>query len=296
MARDTTTPRRACKCRTNLSEHPSKSLTHCGSYGTPAWNCYWAELNGNATVTWKDAHIDAAGIKQAQIARDFWQKEIDEQKIPVPQSYYTSPLSRCLQTANITFAGLDLPIYYPFTPVVKELMREGISLHTCDHRRSKTYIQENYPSYIIEEGFTENDELWNGVTAETSTAQDARSKKWLDEVFVTDDHTWISVTSHSGEISSTLRALGHQVFSLNTGAVIPVLVKAQFLPVEDQPATTTWSWYVSSHCTSPPKTSLASVTQGCKCTGKAVTTPLVRVTNTNTAGPTVYPGPYKRSL
>lgn len=253
-------------------------------------------MNGNATVTWKDAKITALGIEQAQIAHDFWQKEIDEQHIPVPESYYTSPMSRCLQTANITFADLDLPIYYPFTPVVKELMREGISLHTCDQRRSRSYIEDNYPSYIIEEGFTEDDDLWNGVTAETPDAQDSRSKKWLDQVFVTDDHTWISVTSHSGEIRSTLRVLGHQEFSLNTGAVLPVLVKAQFLPEEEKPPTTTWSWYISSHCTSPPRTSLASQTQGCKCTGATVTTPLVRVTNTNTAGPTVYPGPYKRSL
>ena len=220
------------------------------------------------------------------------------EKIQVPQSYYTSPLSRCLQTANITFSGLNLPVYYPFIPTVKELLREGISIHTCDHRRSKTYIQENYPSYIIEPGFSEYDELWDGVTAETQDAQDSRSKKWLDQVFVTDDHTWISVTSHSGEIASTLRVLGHQEFSLNTGAVIPVLVKAEFLPYDEKPPTTSWSWTVTTHCASPPKTSLESRSQGCKCTGSAgrVTTPLVPVTNTNTAGPTSYPGPYRRAL
>ena len=241
-----------------------------------------------------DAKLDAAGVAQAEVANTFWQHEIDVEKIPVPQSYYTSPLSRCLATANITFSGLKLPEYYPFVPTVKELMREGISIHTCDHRRSKSYIEENFPDYTIEAGFTENDELWDGVTAETSTAQDTRSKKWLDQVFVTDDHTWISVTSHSGELASTLRVLGHQVFSLNTGAIIPVLVKAQFLPESEQPPTTSWSWTVSSHCTSPPKTSVSSLSQGCKCTGATVTTPLVPVTNTNT-NPTTYPGPFKRS-
>lgn len=172
-------------------------------------------------------------------------------------------------------------------------MREGISIHTCDHRRSRSYIRANFPSYHIEAGFSEYDNLWDGVSAETSDAQDARSKKWLDEVFVTDDHTWISVTSHSGEIASTLRVLGHQEFPLNTGAVIPVLVKAQFLPVDDAPATTAWAWTVTTHCASPPKTSIESVAQGCKCTGSRVTTPLVRVTNTQTSGPTSYPGPYR---
>ncbi|KAK5166652.1 putative phosphoglycerate mutase pmu1 [Saxophila tyrrhenica] len=265
-------------------------------YGTPAWNCYWAELNGNKTVRWADAHIDAAGIEQAQIAHNFWKHEIEDQKIPYPQSYYTSPLSRCLQTANITFSGLDLPAYYPFVPTVKELLREGISIHTCDHRRSKSYIQEHFPFYNIEAGFTEDDELWDGVRKETPDAQDARSKKWLDQVFVTDDHTWISVTSHSGEIASTLRVLRHQEFSLNTGAVIPVLVKAEFLPESEAPSTTSWSWTASSHCTSPPMTSLQSKDQGCRCTGSKVTTPLVKVTNTNTAGPTTYRGPYRRAL
>ncbi len=107
-------------------------------YGTPAWNCYWAELNGNATNEWFDADLTPNGIKQALIAHDFWAHEIAVQKIPYPQSYYTSPLTRCLKTANYTFAGLEFPKYYPFVPTVRELLREGISIHTCDHRRSRT--------------------------------------------------------------------------------------------------------------------------------------------------------------
>ncbi|KAH9835991.1 GPI anchored protein [Teratosphaeria destructans] len=199
-------------------------------YGTPAWNCYWAELNGNGTVVWEDATLTPNGVAQAQVAHDFWQHEISTQHIPYPQSYYTSPLTRCLQTANITFSGLALPHYYPFIPTVKELLWEGISLHTCDHRFNRTYIHDLFPNWTIESGFTEYDEIWNGVTAETSASQDIRSKKVLDEIFTSDDHTWLSVTSHSGEIASILRVLGHQAFSLSTGAVIPVLVKAQFLP------------------------------------------------------------------
>ena len=26
-------------------------------HGTPAWNCYYSVLDGNATVTWSDAHL-----------------------------------------------------------------------------------------------------------------------------------------------------------------------------------------------------------------------------------------------
>jgi len=262
------------------------------SYGTPGWNCYWAELNGNSTVSWHDAALDTAGIAQAQIAHDFWAHEFRVEKTPAPQSYYTSPLTRCLQTANVTFTGLTLPASAPFVPTVKELLREGISIHTCDHRRSKSYIENLFPSWKIEKGFAEEDGLWNGVSAETTTAQADRSKKWLDEVFATDDSTYISITSHSGEIASTLAVLGHIPFSLNTGAIIPVLVKAQFLPKKDAPKPTAFHFTVTTHCAAPPKTSVSTLSQGCICSGgKGVTTPLVMVTNTNTAGPTSYPGP-----
>jgi hypothetical protein len=40
---------------------------------------------------------------------------------------------------------------------------------------------------------------------ETDSARDARSKIVLDDVFGKDDATYLSVTSHSGEISALLR-------------------------------------------------------------------------------------------
>jgi broad specificity phosphatase PhoE len=168
-------------------------------YGTPAWNCFWAQLSGNGTSTWQDADLTADGILQAQIAHNFWKQSYAVQKVPYLQSYYTSPLLRCLRTANITFTGLATPPYYPFVPTVKEFFREGISLHTCDRRGNKTSIHKLFSQYRFEEGFNEQDELWNGVTAETSSAQQLRSLKALNDVFVNDDHTWISVTSHSGK-------------------------------------------------------------------------------------------------
>ena len=156
-------------------------------------------------MIWADAHLTPNGIAQAQFAHIFWTSEISQQKIPTPQSYYTSPLTRCLSTANITFSGLDLPKAHPFIPTVKELFREGISGHTCDRRSNKTYIQENFPSYKIEKGFSETDLLWQALHGETPTDQDIRSKKVLDDVFGSDGNTYLSITSHSGEIASILR-------------------------------------------------------------------------------------------
>lgn len=242
-------------------------------YGTPAWNCYWAELKGNSTTRWEDAQLTSNGILQAQVANRFWQHEIETQKIPQPQSYYTSPLSRCLATANITFSGIPTPEYFPFIPTVKELLREGISIHTCDHRSNKTYIHDSYPSYTIEQGFNEYDEIWNGVTAEDSTAHAYRMQVLLDDVFTTDDHTWISFTSHSGTIASILQVLGHRTFSLATGAVIPVLVKAEFLPASSAPSPSVGSYTTSTWChNDPPISSISSLAQGCVCS--STTAPL----------------------
>lgn len=42
---------------------------------------------------------------------------------------------------------------------------------------------------------------------EVSQDQDIRSKTVLDEVFGSDRNTWLSITSHSGEIASILRGM-----------------------------------------------------------------------------------------
>ncbi|KAE8348827.1 histidine phosphatase superfamily [Aspergillus coremiiformis] len=244
-------------------------------YGTPAWNCYWSLLDGNGTATWCDADLTDSGIKQAQIAHNFWQNQLNSQHIHPPDSYFVSPLTRTLRTANITFSGLRLlPGSTPFRPLIKEYLREGISLHTCDQRRNRTYIHSLFPTWPIERGFTETDELWNGVTAETSAAEDFRSKAALDSIFKANDTgLFVSVTSHSGEIGSLLRVLKHRTFQLSTGAVIPVLVRAETVP-ETRP-TTKGSWTASAHCTAPPVTSVQSCV--CPSTAVPVTTPLVTV-------------------
>lgn len=194
------------------------------------------------------------GIAQALAVNAFWQQEIDVQKIPTPQSYYVSPLTRCLATANLTYSSLK-GLARPFIPTVKEYLREGISIHTCDHRSNKTYIQHAFPSYIIEPNFQEYDILWNGVTSETDDAEAVRSLTVLDEIFSTDPATYISITTHSGEGASILAVLSHIPFSLNTGEIIPVLVKAETSTVYAAPTpTTTPAWTPSPHCTAPPLT------------------------------------------
>ncbi|CAK7201543.1 putative phosphoglycerate mutase pmu1 [Sporothrix eucalyptigena] len=230
-------------------------------YGTPAWNCYWAQLDGNGTVVWADAYLTAVGKAQASKANDFWAEQLSVEKQPPPQRYYSSPLTRCLQTASITFGGLTLDP--PFAPTIKEFLREDVSTHTCDRRSTKSVIHKAFPDFAFENGFAEEDPLWTGTSDESDAANDVRSKKLLDDIFRSDDSTWISFTSHSGEISSLLRVLGHRVFELSTGQIIPVLVRAETTHDEAPPPPKNTAWAKASNCDAPPVTSVQG--QGCVC-------------------------------
>ncbi|KAI9643415.1 putative phosphoglycerate mutase pmu1 [Ciborinia camelliae] len=196
--------------------------------------CYWSHLDGDANSTWADSQLAPTGVAQALVANDFWGKLITTQNISPPQSYYVSPLTRCLETCSLTFNNLSLPPSSPpFVPIIKELLREGISSHTCDRRRSKTYIHALFPNWKFESKFPEEDPYWRANYSETQEAENRRFKTLLDDLFMNDNSTFISLSSHSGAINTILRVIGHRTFSLKTGAVIPVLVKGQSVLGED---------------------------------------------------------------
>ncbi|KAF2215756.1 hypothetical protein CERZMDRAFT_34997 [Cercospora zeae-maydis SCOH1-5] len=196
-------------------------------YGTKAWDDYWSKLDGNGTINWLDAHLTDVGKEQAHAAGEFMKAQLTQPRMmPAPERYYVSPMYRCLQTATFTWGDLKLPEPYPFKPLVKELVREVLGEHTCDKRSTRTVIHEAFPDFPIEEGFTEEDELWRADHRETHEEHDMRTQALLDDLFATDDKTVLSVTSHSGTIASFLRVLGHREFKLPTGGMIPVLIKA----------------------------------------------------------------------
>ncbi|KAI9752378.1 MAG: Translation factor guf1 mitochondrial [Chaenotheca gracillima] len=174
-------------------------------YGTKAWDDYWSRLDGDGAIVWADAHLTPTGEEQARAVNRFWKKQIDVEKIPMPETYYVSPLTRCLNTARLSFDGLDFPKRRPFIPTVKELAREVIGIHTCDRRSSKSYIHEKFPDYLIEKGFTEEDELWRSDFREAKSDLNARLGTLLNDIFRTDPSTFISITSHSGAIAAVMR-------------------------------------------------------------------------------------------
>lgn len=108
-----------------------------------------------------------------------------------------------------------------------KLLRETIGIHTCDRRSSKSAIQEEYPLYTFEDNFVETDPLWSADWRESNSQRDARLRKLLDDIFTSDQNTFISLTAHSGAITSILEVVGHRPFSLATGGVIPVLVRVE---------------------------------------------------------------------
>ncbi|KAL8862660.1 MAG: hypothetical protein Q9178_001158 [Gyalolechia marmorata] len=200
-------------------------LNHEAPSGT-FYKRYWAAQEGDSTSTWVDPHLTDTGIQQAKTVHAFWTHQFAVAKTPAPEKYYCSPLYRCLETANLTFTGLDLPADRPYKPVVKELLREANGIHTCDRRSPKSTLQHAFPNFIFEPSMTEQDELWSATQRETNEELDTRMKMLLDDVFGQDGvGKFISLTSHSGAICSLLRVLGHREFRLVTGGVIPVLVE-----------------------------------------------------------------------
>ncbi|CZT45224.1 related to GPI anchored protein [Rhynchosporium secalis] len=213
--------------------------------------CYWSLQPGNSTSTWSDALLTPAGEAQALVAHAFWAHLITTQKIPFPETYYTSPLLRCLATASLTFSNLDLPKDRPFIPTIKENIREVIGVHTCDRRSGKSVIKSKYPDWPFEDGFAEEDPLWSAELRETDEALDQRTLRAIEDIFSTDDHTYISLSTHSGQIASMLRVLNHRVFGLGTGQAIPVLVKAEKLP-GPAPVKGDAPWMPVKTCSEPP--------------------------------------------
>jgi broad specificity phosphatase PhoE len=176
-------------------------------------------------MTWFDAELTTLGESQALKANAFWKESLTTTKIPAPESYYSSPLERCLSTANLTYSGLALPETRPFRPVIKELLREDLGVHTCDKRHKKSEIAKKWPNFAFEEGFPEEDPFWDPDWRESHTHHVYRSKLLLDDIFEHDDATIIALSSHSGAISTILEAVGHRKFQLQTGGMIPVLLR-----------------------------------------------------------------------
>ncbi|KAI8930910.1 hypothetical protein NX059_011925 [Plenodomus lindquistii] len=195
-------------------------------YGTKEWDCHYAALDGADGLIWSDAHLTPTGSQQALDVHDLWTQQLPR-GLPAPETFYVSPLTRTIQTADLTFSNLSLPHSRPYTPLIKELLREALGIHTCDRRSPLSVLQAAYPHLTFEPGFSEQDLLWQPDYREPRSARRYRLAMFLDDVWEHDGGIWISMTAHSGAIASVLEVLGHREFRLETGGVIPVVVRGR---------------------------------------------------------------------
>lgn len=182
-----------------------------------------------------------------------WKESVGE-GIPSPDTFYVSPLTRTIETADLSFEGVPFADGKAYKPLIKEvckhgakrdrryayliqLLREALGVHTCDRRSTASQILEQFPHVTLEPSFSEPDVLWEADYREPRTARKYRLEQLLDDIFENDKGAFLSLTSHSGAIGSILEGIGHRPFSLQTGGVIPVVVKAKKVEGErKQPA------------------------------------------------------------
>lgn len=188
---------------------------------------HWSHLDGDGKIVWADSQLNEEGIEQAKSLGYYWSDAVLNESIPIPGIIYTSPLARCLETTRLVFANAVAERKAPFHPMVKELLRERLTDHTCDRRSSKTWIEEHYPDYTIEPGFSETDTLWNSDRWETTEEHASRKQQLLEDIFETDTNTFIALTTHSYAISAILSTIGMQPFRVREGSSIALLVRAE---------------------------------------------------------------------
>jgi len=202
-------------------------------YGEPAWDDYWSKLDGDGTLVWgPDALLTPTGVQQAEDAHNKWLDEIPS-GIPVPTVFYSSPLTRASRTLEITWTGITLSnashhghLHPSHKVVVAENCRETYGVHTCDKRRTKSWIADNFPLYTFNEGFTEEDELWTADERETTEHIIARAQSILDDIWQKyPAETYVSITAHGGIIGALLTVVGRGSYGVPTGGVIPIVIR-----------------------------------------------------------------------
>ena len=230
-------------------------------YGMHDWECYWAMQGTNGTHTWgPDAKLTPNGISEAEQTSKVWRKQISF-GAPVPERHFVSPLSRSILTMETTWGdvygwdtatsgkGSRLAGVPSTEPVVKEILRETLSLHYSDHRSSLSTIHKNFPYLLFSPlptlyansptSFPEEDPFWD-FHRESNHMRDLRIKTALQEILteVGDKATYVAITCHYGVIESALRVLGHEHVNVGTAGVVPVVVK-----MEDGAVSGDGGWY-----------------------------------------------------
>jgi broad specificity phosphatase PhoE len=195
--------------------------------GSELWDSYWSLQDGDGVTTWFDAFLTDLGQQQARDLAAFWADLVDRDGAPLPGKLYTSSLARCLQTSRLAFSNLMESHGRVFAPTVKDALRERYTLHTCDMRRPRSWIAENYPDYPIEDGMPEEDPLRTMDHYETHAEHEARKQAALEDIFNTDAEEFVSLTIHSMAIRAIQGVCGVSRHRVREGSTIALLVRGE---------------------------------------------------------------------
>ncbi|KAF8649012.1 hypothetical protein AX16_006126 [Volvariella volvacea WC 439] len=199
-------------------------------YGREVWDEYWAKLNGDDEIVWgPDAELTPHGEHEARDVGKTWKTELAlPNPIPIPSKFYSSPLTRAAMTCQITFEQ-TVDTSRNWVEVV-ENCRETYGVHTCDKRRTKSYILGRFKGFFTEPGFSEEDILWDPDVRESFEHMIDRAGTVLDTMFSTEETgNFVSITAHGGIINAFMGCLGRPRTVLLTGSVLPVVIKATAL-------------------------------------------------------------------
>ncbi|KAF4458240.1 PMU1-high copy suppressor of ts tps2 mutant phenotype [Fusarium albosuccineum] len=200
--------------------------------GSSEWKTNWFKLDGDGDRTWFDAELVKAGAAQATALGMFYEDGIRHLGFPVPDALYTSPLARCLETTKLVFEDIMKEQGMTFKPVVKELLRERLTDHTCDRKRTKDWITVNYPEYEVEAGFTDEDLLWHADRSESKEEHVARTQSLLEDIWAQDSGTVVALVTHSYTLSSILEVIDAPHFRVGEGVMTAFLVRGERVGVD----------------------------------------------------------------
>lgn len=197
--------------------------------GIEEWHKKWHRLETDGEIVYApDPQLTPLGEQQAAENHEAWLREIDL-GAPIPHRFIVSPLQRLCRTLQITWNGLRPRT----TPVeVDELIRETIGLNLCDKRSPRSVIASRFPDFVLDLNVLEQDELYREDYRESLPEQCIRVNRFLQKLFNADGpgdkvvNQVVSTTSHAGTIRAFITVTHHRRFTISTGGMIPIFIKA----------------------------------------------------------------------
>ncbi|WVQ88332.1 hypothetical protein IAS59_002066 [Cryptococcus gattii] len=172
-----------------------------------------------------DPDLTDLGRSQAAALGYALQREA-KRGMPLPSTWYVSPMKRAGETCGIEWGWLFEESKgkgkgHGVPATVIENLREHLHVHECDKRSSLSELQRDFPSFTYTPETTEEDELWQpGEVRGRETEEElvARRGAGIAQVLdMSEDSTYISITSHSGALRGIYKSLGVPSRSLVVG-------------------------------------------------------------------------------